>query len=226
MIKATLRSAMLLAACCAPMAAAQAQNDAAPAAAAPAPRPQPRPEAGAPAEPDTGHADALAVASTPAGAPRLTVTSPAFANNGDIPRDNTAYGTNRFPGLAWGPAPKGTKSWLVAVQGQLPGGKGRSSIHLVVFNLAPGARSLAAGLTVPPAGARPGPTVHGLDQQWTGPHTHTKTRQPYHFQVLALDRRLPDRAGLTWPEIADAIKGHVLAGGDIIGWSAQPDDAS
>jgi phosphatidylethanolamine-binding protein (PEBP) family uncharacterized protein len=179
-------------------------------------------KAAAAPQPDTGHADALAMTAARKGAPRLAVTSPSFANDANVPFDNTAYGANRFPGLSWNAGPKGTKSYLAIVQGDLPGGKGRSSIHVVTYNIPASARSLPAGMAAPPAGARFGPNVHGLDEPWTGPHTHSAARQAYHFQVLALDRVLPNKARQTWPELWAAMQGHVLAAGDMVGWSAKP----
>ncbi len=176
--------------------------------------------------PDYGHAAKLAAdpAEVP-GAKRLTVTSPAFTGGAALPRDATMYGANRFPGLAWSAGPKGTRSYLVIVQGAAEGG-GRSSIHFVLFNLSAGTTSLAPGFTAPPAGAVPGPNVHGLDQPWSGPHPHTPRVQPYYFQVLALDRVLPAAKGQTWDAILAATRGHVLAAGSLVGASAQPADAA
>src|SRR3954464_3640184 len=47
---------------------------------------------------------------------KLTVTSPAFQNGGDIPFENTQYRGNTFPGLSWSPGPAGTKSYAVIMQ--------------------------------------------------------------------------------------------------------------
>ena len=37
----------------------------------------------------------------------LTVTTPAFADGGDMPFENTQYRGNNFPGLAWTAGPAG-----------------------------------------------------------------------------------------------------------------------
>ena len=42
----------------------------------------------------------------------LAITSPAFANGGDIPFENTRYRNNRFPGLTWTAGPRDTRSAL------------------------------------------------------------------------------------------------------------------
>ena len=47
------------------------------------------------------------------GGATLTVSTPAFSNNGDIPYENTQYRGNVFPGLTWSAGPSGTKSYAV-----------------------------------------------------------------------------------------------------------------
>lgn len=46
------------------------------------------------------------------GGDKLTVTTPAWQNGGDIPYENTQYRGNVFPGLAWTPGPSGTRSYV------------------------------------------------------------------------------------------------------------------
>jgi hypothetical protein len=74
-----------------------------------------------------------------------------------------------------------------------------------------------------PAGASYGPNVHGLGERYAGPHPHTSVPQPYHFQVFALDTRLAG-AGPRSPfdKLMAAMKGHVLASGDLVGMFAKP----
>ena len=176
-------------------------------------------------QPDYGHASALAIMAGTRAA-TLHLSSAAFSNDSDIPRDNTLYGANRLPALTWTRGPRATKTYLVVVQGGPGEPAGQTSIHLTLFNIPASTTSLAEGAAGMPAGARFGPNVHGLDQPYSGPHTHTPKRQPYHFQVLALDTRLPDRVGMTYDAIIGAARGHVLAKADLVGWSAQPADAA
>ena len=46
----------------------------------------------------------------------LVVSSPAFADGGDIPFENTRWRGNRFPGLSWTPGPRGVKAYAVIMQ--------------------------------------------------------------------------------------------------------------
>lgn len=171
--------------------------------------------------PDVGHVPELASAlAKAASAHALSVTSPAFAGGGNIPLDNTQYGANRFPGLRWSPGPRGTVSYVVIMQGAPRAGA--TSIHFTAVNLPAGATSLPAALTALPAGASYGPNVHGPGQRYAGPHTHTAEQQPYHFQVFALDRKLAPDPALTFDKAIAAMRGHVLASGDLVGMSGKP----
>lgn len=177
------------------------------------------------AAPDVGHVPDLAIAQIkPTSTTPLAVTSPAFAQQADIPVENTQYGSNRFPGLRWSPGPRGTVSYAVIVQGDpRPNGEaGKTSIHFTAINLPGNATALPAGMTRLPASASYGPNVHGLNQPYAGPHTHTAARQPYHFQVFALDTRLAGGASLTFDQAIAAMRGHVLASGDLVGVSGKP----
>jgi para-nitrobenzyl esterase len=174
--------------------------------------------------PTIGHAPALLLTAAPArGGATLSVTSPAFANGGDLPLDNTQYGANRFPGLAWTPGPAGTRSYVVVMQGVTGQGAATgTSVHLTLFNLAAEVTSLPVGLTAPPAGAVYGVNVHGANQPYAGPHTHGDAKQPYHLQVFALDTMLPKDPGLSFEALTEAMKGHVLASGAVMGLAAKP----
>src|ERR1700712_4808065 len=50
------------------------------------------------------------------GSAKLTVTTPAWTDGGDIPFENTQYRSNTFPGLAWTAGPSGTKSYAIIMQ--------------------------------------------------------------------------------------------------------------
>ena len=66
-------------------------------------------QAAPPKDPEVGLAQ-LALTNAPAkNNAKLTVTTPAFKNMGDIPFENTQYQGNVFPGLEWTAGPAGTK---------------------------------------------------------------------------------------------------------------------
>jgi len=168
---------------------------------------------------DAGHTGQLLLLRLPARRTvPLTVTSPAFRNGADIPLENTQYGGNTFPGLAWSPGPSGTRSYVIVMQGEgSDAPRGLSSIHLTLYNVPTDVRQLEPGLTSPPPGASFGPNVHGLDQPYAGPHTHGMSKHAYHLQVFALDTRLPVNPGVRIEALVDAMSGHVLASGELVG---------
>ena len=167
-----------------------------------------------------GHANQLARVAVPArSSVSLTVISPAFKDGGNIPLVNTQYGANIFPGLGWSKGPKGTKSYVVIIQGD-PATGSSTSIHLTLFNVPASVTRLGAGMVNTPGGALYGPNVHGLNQPYAGPHPHTGAKQRYHLQVFALDTTLGPDPSLTFEGLEAAMTGHVLASGELLGVAA------
>ena len=170
---------------------------------------------------EIGHSRALAVTLvSPAARSPLTVTSPGFGNGGAIPCRNTQYCGNVFPGLAWRAGPAGTRSYVVIMQG--PGEGAEVSLHLTVFNIPADVTALAVGMSTPPTGASLGPNVHGLHHTYAGPHPHGRGRNEYHLQVFALDAQLHLSRSVTFPKLIAAMRGHVLADGQLVGLATRP----
>lgn len=149
----------------------------------------------------------------------LSVSTSAFANNGDIPFENTLYKSNTFPGLKWSAGPRGTKSYVIIMQ-DIDGSRGDAGLpilHWSMGNITPGTLELAAGMTSPPEGSVYGPNVRGANQPYMGPRTPAGPKHRYHFQVFALDTMLPTEAFATYDALISAMKDHVLASGELVG---------
>jgi para-nitrobenzyl esterase len=115
----------------------------------------------------------------------------------------------------------------VIVQGESLSHSGAAtSIHLTLFNLPASVITLKPGMTAPPAGAAYGENIHGVNQPYAGPHTHTAAKSGYHYQVFALDTVLQLDAAVTFNAMMHAMTGHVLASGDLIGVSARDPNAT
>ncbi len=149
---------------------------------------------------------------------KLTVTTPAFRSGADIPYENTQYRGNVFPGLSWTPVP-GAKSYAIIMQDSTYSRNGAALVHWTMFNIPGSATGLPAGMAADanPQGSRYGVNYKGAAQPYTGPRTPPGRRNNYHFAVFALDTRLPDDAGDTYETLTQAMQGHVLASGEIIG---------
>lgn len=170
-----------------------------------------------PAATEAGGAQ-LALVNVPAkGGAKLTVTTPAFAPGGDIPFENTQYRGNVFPGLAWTAGPSGTKSYVVIMQDADALSRGAPILHWTMVNIPAATTKLDAGMTAPPAGAQNGPNMRGASSPYMGPRTPAGPKHRYHLQVFALDTTLPEGTATTYAALTDAMKGHVLASGEVIG---------
>ena len=133
-------------------------------------------------------ADKLVLTQIPAAkGAKLKVTSPAFADMGDIPFENTQYRGNIFPGLEWSKGPKGTMSYVLIMQDTDALFKGEAILHFTMFNIPAGATKLEPGMMNPPAGAMYGPNVRGTNKPFAGPRTGPGPKHRYHLQIFALD---------------------------------------
>jgi para-nitrobenzyl esterase len=160
----------------------------------------------------------LAMVVVPArGGATLTVTSPAFKNDGDIPFENTQYKGNVFPGLSWTAGPSGTKSYAIIMQDLDAMRQGAPILHWTMVNIPSSATKLDAGMTSPPTGAQYGPNIRGANQPYMGPHTPAGPKHRYHLQVFALDIMVAPDALTTYDALTGAMKDHVLASGQVIG---------
>ncbi len=167
----------------------------------------------------------LALQALPAKA-SLTVTTPAFANGGDIPFANTQYQTNTFPGLSWSKGPDGTKSYVVIMQDNDLVYLGSFVLHWTMFNVPGSMTTLPVGMTTAPTGASYGPNYKGPSVAYTGPRTPAGHKDHYHFEIFALDTVLPaDAAATGFNAMVDAMKGHVLASGEVVGIGQAPEGA-
>ena len=169
--------------------------------------------AGAPARPN-----ALIEFPATSGA-KLTVTTPAWTDSGDIPYENTQYRGNVFPGLAWTPGPSGTQSYVVIMQDTGAIVRGAPILHWTLYNIPASVTKLDAGMpaTGNPPGSSYGPNIRAAAQPYMGPRTPPGPKHPYHLQLFALDTSIPAKADITYDELTAAMRGHILASGEVVG---------
>lgn len=150
----------------------------------------------------------------------LRVESSAFGMNGSIPAQFTSDGDDIAPPLSWSAAPAGTKSIAIIVDdpdAPNPDAPQRTWVHWVVTGIPPTTTSLRGGSSLPD-GAVIGTNDFG-HQAYGGPNPPIG-RHRYFFKVYALDIALGSR--MTKPELLAAMKGHILAQGELIGTYAKP----
>ncbi|HEX5063064.1 MAG TPA: YbhB/YbcL family Raf kinase inhibitor-like protein [Kofleriaceae bacterium] len=151
----------------------------------------------------------------------LRVESSAFGANGSIPAQFTADGEDIAPPLTWTTPPAGTKSIAIIVDdpdAPNPAAPQRTWVHWVVTGIPATTTSLESDKSLP-AGAAVGTNDFGK-RAWGGPNPPIG-RHRYFFKLYALDIDLAT-PGITKLELLAAMKGHILAQGELIGTYAKP----
>ncbi len=150
---------------------------------------------------------------------KLEVRSPAFEVAGAIPLRYSDYGGKLSPPLSWSRGPTATKSYVVIVDD--PDAKPQLVNHWGIFNLPADVVSLPEGIPGAPALAQPKALQATNTRGSTG---YVGPRPPpgdaphaYHFQVFALDRELDLPPAPARELVLEAMRGHVLAAGTLIG---------
>ncbi len=150
--------------------------------------------------------------------PAMTIelTSTAFSEGRPIPARYTCTGEDISPPLAWRGAPSGTQSFALIMDD--PDAPGRTWVHWVVINLPATATGLPAAIRS--NGDLPGEAVHGQNSwrrnDYGGPCPPSGTHR-YFFKLYALDTALDLAPGATKQQVLDALAGHVLAEGQLMG---------
>lgn len=147
----------------------------------------------------------------------LQLSSPAFAEGATIPKQHTGDGADTSPALSWSEPPAGTKSLaLICDDPDAPVG---TWVHWVIFNLPAEMRKLDAGVPAERElanGARQGKNDFG-NIGYGGPAPPRGKPHRYYFKLYALDTQLDLPAGATKSQLLAAMKGHVLAEGQLMG---------
>jgi Raf kinase inhibitor-like YbhB/YbcL family protein len=147
----------------------------------------------------------------------ITLTSTAFQEGQTIPKQHTADGKDVSPPLAWADPPQGTKSFAVICDD--PDAPRKTWVHWVLFYLPAEARSLEEGVPAKDTltnGARQGKNDFG-NAGYGGPSPPPGKPHRYFFRLYALDAPLNLAAGATKDQLVAAMKGHVLAEGQLMG---------
>jgi Raf kinase inhibitor-like YbhB/YbcL family protein len=152
--------------------------------------------------------------------PMMKVTSPAFENQGAIPKKFTCDGEDISPALAWSNIPEGTKSFALIVDdpdAPDPANPRMTWVHWVMYNIPATVSSLLEGVTDKDL---PKGTLQGLNDWkktgYGGPCPPTGTHRYFH-KLYALDIVLPDLKQPTKAKLEKAMEGHVLSKAELVG---------
>ena len=148
---------------------------------------------------------------------KLVVTSSAFEHEGMIPSKYTCDGDDISPALSWEDAPKDTKGFvLISDDPDAPMG---TWVHWVVYTIPTIATQLPEAVAkkeVLDNGTKQGVSSF-RDIGYGGPCPPSGTHR-YFFKVYAVDTILDiNPKDATKDKVLEAIEGHVLAYGELMG---------
>jgi Raf kinase inhibitor-like YbhB/YbcL family protein len=150
----------------------------------------------------------------------FAISSPAFADGGEIPAKHTCEGANLSPPLAFGGVPARAKSLALVVDDpDAPDPRAPMTVfvHWVLHDLPAGTASLPEGVAPEalPSGTRVGQNDYRR-AAWNGPCPPIG-RHRYFFKLYALDAMLGDLGTAGKDRLLQAMKGHVLAEAQLVG---------
>jgi hypothetical protein len=153
---------------------------------------------------------ALAIVLFASGEAKMKITSSAFQEGGNIPSKFTCDGGDTSPPLQIAEVPSGAKSLALVVDD--PDAPSGLFTHWMVWNIPAQANTIAQGSA--PKG------VHGTNDfgksGYGGPCPPSGMHR-YYFKIFALDRELDLPPGTKRSQLDAAMKGHVVAQGELMG---------
>lgn len=147
----------------------------------------------------------------------LVVKSDAFEQGKAIPRKYTCEGDDISPGISWTKPPDGTKELvLICDDPDAPMG---AWVHWVVWGISPDSTNL------PEAVQKADSTADGLKQGkngfgkvgYGGPCPPRGSEHRYFFRLYAVDMPLELKPKATKWDVLNAIEGHTIAKGEVMG---------
>lgn len=150
----------------------------------------------------------------------IKLTSSAFEHNGTIPDKHTGVGGDASPPLSWSGAPAGAKSFALICDD--PDAGDEPFVHWVIYNIPGDVTELPEKVErkpepSSPKGAQQGKNG-GFESGYFGPMPPPGKPHRYVFKIYALDSKLnlaPDDTEK--PALLEAMEGHILADGELIG---------
>jgi Raf kinase inhibitor-like YbhB/YbcL family protein len=147
----------------------------------------------------------------------ILISAEDFQAGGNIPDEYTCEGNDISPALSWKGVPAEAKS--IALIMDDPDAPGRTFVHWVLFNIPANALKLPKGIQRSETlsdGSVQGITDFGR-VGYGGPCPPPGKPHRYYFKLYALDTKLSLSPGASKKQVEDAMKGHTLAKGELVG---------
>jgi Raf kinase inhibitor-like YbhB/YbcL family protein len=152
----------------------------------------------------------------------MILSSPSFKQNHLIPRKHTGDGDDISPALSWSEVPPAARELALIVEDP-DAPTPEPWVHWIIYKIPPAVTDLAEH--VPPAlrVSRPAGAVQGKNSWLKGigyrgpapPKGHGVHH--YHFKLYALDTPVVLEPGADKAALLAAMKGHILADGELVG---------
>jgi Raf kinase inhibitor-like YbhB/YbcL family protein len=147
----------------------------------------------------------------------LMIESTAFPDSGRIPDKYTCYGENVSPAISWAKADPSVKSWALIIDD--PDAPKGIFTHWVIYNIPPDVNNLPEN--VPAAENVSNGALQGKNSMdtigYSGPCPPPGPVHHYNFSLYALNTMLNLPAGASKKQVLDAMKGHIISQGKLIG---------
>lgn len=147
----------------------------------------------------------------------MTLSSIAFEEGGKIPVKYTRDGQNISPPLNWSEPPQQTQVFAIIVDD--PDAAGGAFTHWILFNIPTSDRELPEGISTQEQienGALQGKNDFGRIG-YDGPSPPKDATHKYRFTIYALDNPLNLNSGASRKQLVDAMSGHILSKGELLG---------
>lgn len=140
---------------------------------------------------------------------RLAISSPAFREGEVIPAKYTCRGEDINPAINVKDVPEDSKSLVMVVED--PDAPGGMFDHWLIWNIKPWIEQISENIA---------PGVQGINdfnkKRYNGP-CPPDGQHRYFFRLYALDRTLDLQEGAGKSDLYEAMEGHVLAEGSLMG---------
>ncbi len=146
----------------------------------------------------------------------ITLSSKAFSAGASIPITYSCTGRSVSPPLTWSSPPSGTKSFALILDD--PDAPIGTFVHWVIYNIPASSRGLPEAVSASEKsadGTQQGNNGAGR-VGYTGPCPPSGTHR-YFFKLYALDTVLSLSSGTGKDQLLQAMLGHILAQGELMG---------
>jgi hypothetical protein len=149
----------------------------------------------------------------------MALTSTAFQEGAMIPAAYTGDGRDASPPLAWSGVPDGTATFALIMDD--PDARMGPFVHWLICEISGITRMLPEAIPKEDTVTAPVSAIQGVNSfkntGYGGPHPPKGETHRYFFKLYALDTTLEMPGGFSKKQLEEAMKGHILARGTLMG---------